>query len=153
MPDRYCFYRMTDDAGSAPNPFYGRCTLAICTPNHQRARLSEGNVTVGVEADPLIRRRRKNQPDSTSARCIVYYMVIDEILDLDSYFRDRRLARKMPNPGGSVIAAHGNNCYYKDRNGDWCSIPGHPHEHDQRTVLQDQKGNRVFIGRQFYYFR
>jgi Nucleotide modification associated domain 2 len=98
MPDRYCFYRMTDDAGSAPNPFYGRCTLAICTPNHQRARLSKGDVIVGVEADPLIRRRRKNQPDSTSVRCIVYYTVIDEILDLDSYFRDRRLRGRYRTP-------------------------------------------------------
>jgi hypothetical protein len=148
----YCFYRMTNDAGSAPNPFYGVCTLAICTPNHQRAELSEGDVIVGVEADPLIRRRRKNRPDSTPVRCIVYYMVIDKIMDLDSYFRDPRFARKIPNPGGSVIAARGDNCYYQDDNGGWRSIPCHPHEHDQRTALQDQIGNRVFIGRQFYYF-
>jgi hypothetical protein len=66
MPNRYCFYRMTNDAGSAPNPFYGICTLAICTPNHQRAQLSEGNVIVGVEADSLICRRRKKWPDSTN---------------------------------------------------------------------------------------
>jgi hypothetical protein len=152
MPDRYCFYRMTNDAGSAPNPFYGICTLAICTPNHQRALLSEGNVIVGVEADPLIRRRRKKRSDSTSARCIVYYMVIDKILDLDSYFRDPRFTRKIPNPGGSVIAARGDNCHYKDDKDVWCSILGHPHEHDQGATFQDQIGDRVFIGRQFYYF-
>jgi hypothetical protein len=152
MPNRYCFYRMTNDAGSAPNPFYGICTLAICTPNHQRARLREGNVIVGVEADPLIRRRRKKRPDSTSARCIVYYMVIDKILDLDSYFRNPRFARKIPKPGGSVIAARGDNCHYKDDNGVWRSVPGHPHEQDQEATLLDQIGNRVLIGRQYYYF-
>ena len=107
---------------------------------------------MGVEADPLIRRRRNKRPDSIPVRCIVYYMVIDEIMDLDRYFRDPQFARKIPNPGGSVIAARGDNCYYQDDNGGWCSISGHPHEHDHRAPLKDQIGNRVFIGRQYYYF-
>jgi hypothetical protein len=152
MRNRYCFYRMTNDAGSAPNPFHGVCTLAICTPNHQRAQLCPGNVIVGVEADSLSKRRRSKRPETTPTRCIIYYMVIDEILDLDSYFRDTRFARKKPNPGGSAIAARGDNWHYKDDDGDWCSLPGHPHEHDQRATRLDQFGNRVFIGRQFYYF-
>jgi len=153
MANCYCFYRMTDDAGSAPNPFHGVCTLAICTPNHQRARLRPGNVIVGVEADRLIeRRRKKNGPHSTPARCLVYYMMIDAILDLDSYFRDARFAKKVPDPGGSLIAACGDNCYYRDDDGVWCSVPGHPHEHDETLIGQDQRGNRVFIGRRFYYF-
>jgi hypothetical protein len=153
MRNRYCFYRMTNDAGSAPNPFHGVCTLAICTPNHQRAQLCPGNVVVGVEADSLSERRRSKRPETTPARCMIYYMVIDEILDLDSYFRDIRFARKKPNPSGSAIAARGDNCHYKDHNGGWRSIPNHPHEHNNgRATLRDRLGNRVFIGRQFYYF-
>ena len=38
---------MTDDTGLAPNPYYGWCTLAVCTPNHQGARLINGDWVAG----------------------------------------------------------------------------------------------------------
>ena len=30
------------DTGFAPNPFWGYCTLAVCTPNHMGVQTSEG---------------------------------------------------------------------------------------------------------------
>src|SRR6056297_3345333 len=96
---KYCFYRMSVDSGFAPNPYYGYCTLAACTPNHMRANLEPGDVIVGVESDGLIRRRRQLLgPDTSEARCLIYYLPIVEVLDLDSYFRDPRFARKKPEP-------------------------------------------------------
>ena len=32
-------YVMTSDKGLAPNPYFGVCSLALCTPNHRNARL------------------------------------------------------------------------------------------------------------------
>ena len=44
---RLCSYVVKYDTGFAPNPFWGFCTLAACTPNHQEPmpktrRLSSG---------------------------------------------------------------------------------------------------------------
>ena len=32
-------YVMTSDKGLAPNPYFGVCSLALCTPNHMNARV------------------------------------------------------------------------------------------------------------------
>src|SRR2546427_8066988 len=40
---RLCSYTVMFDTGCVPNPFYGCCTLALCTPNHQGVRLDHGD--------------------------------------------------------------------------------------------------------------
>ena len=40
-------YVMTSDKGLAPNPYFGVCSLALCTPNHRNARLDVGDWIVG----------------------------------------------------------------------------------------------------------
>ncbi len=162
MYRRYCFYRMTHDSGFAPNPFHGFCTLAACTPNHMRANLGAGDVIVGVESDVLIGKRRgKLGATSTLDRCIVYYMLIDERLTLDQYFTDPRFANKKILPGNPSTATYeqrcGDNVYYHDEEGQWRWLPGHEHDDDKgteitETISKDIEGNRVFIGKTFYYF-
>ena len=36
-------YIVVHDAGLAPNPFYGWCTLAVCTPNHMGVKVTKGD--------------------------------------------------------------------------------------------------------------
>jgi len=86
-------------------------------------------------------------------------MVIDEILDLDTYFHDSRFQAKKPIPESKKpIQRVGDNAYYKTkRNGKWNWISGHRHDPDKSKVItklikQDTTGNCVFIGRDFYYF-
>jgi hypothetical protein len=160
----YCFYRMTDDSGFAPNPFHGYCTLAACTPNHKKAsQLKKGDVIVGVESKELtLQRQSKFGARRTSEKmCIVYYMVIDEQLTLDQYFDDPRFAAKKLPPGDKKALTyeqqHGDNVYYKDEKGDWKWLPGHMHDDKSdgiltRVIKQDLDGNRVFIGKVYYYF-
>ncbi|WP_155628852.1 Nmad2 family putative nucleotide modification protein [Burkholderia stagnalis] len=40
-------YVMTSDSGLAPNPYFGVCSLALCTPNHMNAKLKPGDWIVG----------------------------------------------------------------------------------------------------------
>lgn len=42
-----CTYVVTSDTGMAPNPYHGWCTLTVCTPNHQGARLEKGDWIAG----------------------------------------------------------------------------------------------------------
>jgi hypothetical protein len=78
---KICSYVIKRDTGLAPNPFWGYCSLAVCTPNHQRARLSSGDWIVG------------NSSVSDRQR-LVYAMQIDEVLGFDAYFRDPRFQQK-----------------------------------------------------------
>ena len=48
---KICTYTVKRDKGFAPNPFYGYCTLAACTPNHMNAKLKEGDYIVGFIKD------------------------------------------------------------------------------------------------------
>ena len=42
---KICTYTMTSDTGFAPNPFYGYCTLAACTPNHMHDYLTKAIIS------------------------------------------------------------------------------------------------------------
>ena len=145
---------MQVDSGFAPNPYYGYCTLAACTPNHMRANLEAGDVIVGVEADGLVgRRRRARGAGSTSNRCLVYYMVVEKTLDLDSYFRSPQFAAKKAKPTSHRYERRkGDNVYYRIGS-QFRATPGNAHD-NKRSFLQDTKGDRVYIsGRnEFYYF-
>jgi hypothetical protein len=150
---------MTHDTGFAPNPFHGYCTLAACTPNHQRANLNPGDIIVGYEGEGLKKSRKRSDCETPEHNALIYYMVIDEILDLDKYFRDSRFQVKKPIPGSrKPIQRVGDNAYYKDKStGSWNWIHGHCHNLDKckditTVIKQDTKGDRVFIGRNFYYF-
>lgn len=151
---KYCFYRMQVDSGFAPNPYHRYCTLAACTPNHMRANLKQGDVIVGVEADGLVRRRRSARgTGSTTSRCMVYYMVVEEVLDLDSYFRDSRFAAKKAIPDSRRYARRkGDNVYYRIGSR-FCAIPGNAHD-NAGSFQQDTKGDRVYVSKRddFYYF-
>ena len=151
---KYCFYRISTDSGFAPNPYYGYCTLAACTPNHMRANLDPGDVIVGVEADGLIRTRRAEKGDkSIRSRCIVYYMKIFEVLDLDRYFKGPRFQDKIPDPDSRSYSKRvGDNVYYRVGN-KFRAIPGNMHD-NPGSFIQDTKGDRVYISdrNEFYYF-
>ena len=140
---KICFYIMTRDSGFAPNPFHRVCTLAACTPNHMKypPRLEKGDVIAGVF--------RAGRP----AR-LVYAMMIDEILHLDSYYCDRRFRKKQPRGKGWRSQA-GDNIHFRDANGRWQQDERAAHHRKDKHSIdwrKDVRGNRVYIGRKFIYF-
>ena len=154
---------MTYDSGFAPNPFWGVLTLAACTPNHRRARLVKGDWIIGIESNDLKKRRKKAGLCPDKENLVVYVAKVDEILDLDSYFRDSRFADKKYDQNGGWKKRRGDNVYYKD-NGIWKWIRGHEHDGKQcsffppsktsncELIDKDIKGNKVFICSEFSYF-
>lgn len=76
-------YVMQHDAGLAPNPFWGFCTLAVCTPNHQGSRTQRGDWIVGVS-------------DKRRGYKLIHVMEVDERVHMNDYFRDERFAAKKP---------------------------------------------------------
>ncbi len=135
---RLCSYVVKNDTGFAPNPFWGYCTLAACTPNHMGVRLQKGDWILGHQT-------------VTRGNGLVYAMQVDEALCFDKYFRDARFKRKKPLFGRTWKEACGDNIYARDSRGRWRQHRSAFHTSPEE-IRKDVKHPVVFVGRQFYYF-
>src|SRR4030042_1631710 len=97
-------YVVQKDSGLAPNPFWGYCTLAVCTPNHMGIKAQKGDWIIGTTT---VSRGNK----------LVYAMQISEVLSFANYYTDARFGKKKPIVYGSWRERCGDNIYYKDNHG------------------------------------
>lgn len=141
MP-RVFSYVVVVDAGFAPNPFHGWCTLACCKPQIRRVA-KVGDLVVGL-----------------SRRCesLVYMLAVEERLTFEQYWTDSRFRKKKPNWHGSrIVERCGDNIYEPDGHGGFRQIrSGHwDHESDSENEYNkqhDTSGGAVLAGRDFVYF-
>lgn len=135
---RLCSYIVRYDRGLAPNPFWGFCTVAICTPNHMGIQLESGDWILGT---------------TTSARGnkLLYVMQVFEKLNFNSYYKDPRFQNKIPVIRGNWQQRVGDNMYYQGADGDWKQHQT-LHHRRQEVVKQDLKYPFVFIGTKYFYF-
>ena len=135
-------YVVTYDTGFAPNPFWGRCTLADCKPAIRRTA-KIGDWVVGLS------------PKSDGNR-IVYAMQIDCILSFADYYRDTRFALKIPDYSkGKVVHRCGDNIYRPLPNGDFQqlqSMHSNGTNENPQTKAHDLGGKFVLTAETFYYF-
>lgn len=130
-------YVMQHDSGLAPNPFWGVCTLAVCTPNHQGSRAKSGDWIAGVS-------------DKKRGYKLIYVMEVDERVQMNDYFEDTRFAAKKPNLGGTAQQRCGDNFYSQDGTGRWTQHPNRYHEGPE-CLAQDTRNPWVFVARRFWY--
>jgi len=83
---------------------------------------------------------------------VVYSMEVDEVLDWESYYHDRRFQSKKPPRNGGWKALTGDNIYFLGPNGTLQQDKNAAHHTDKKNQTQDIRGNKVFIGRRFIYF-
>lgn len=146
---KVCAYVMTKDTGLAPNPFHGVCTLAVCTPNHARANLVDGDYIIGVAGVGLC---KKLKPPSEPWR-LIYAMKVDKVMALDDYYNAAAYKLKIPKLNGSRIERCGDNFYKKLADGKLIHT-GESSDHvGPEAIKQDCAGDKVFIGQKdFNYF-
>lgn len=136
MSDLYT-YVMRNDTGLAPNPFWGVCTLAVCTPNHQGSRAKPGDWIVGVS-------------DKRRGYKLIHAMEVDERLHMDDYFRDKRFTKKKPVTDGTARQRCGDNFYSLDKHSRWTQHPNRYHD-GPSCLAQDTRHPWVFVARRFWY--
>lgn len=134
---KLCSYVVVYDFGFAPNPFWGLCTLAACTPNHQGLRLQDGDWLLG----------------NTSAKKgheLIYAMRVSEVLDFDKYYRDPRFEKKK---ASAVDWQHscGDNIYFRDEKGQLDQGTAFFHD-NPKDFKKDTRYPRVFVSDHFFYF-
>lgn len=138
--NRLYTYKVQHDGGSAPNPYNGVCTLAICKPAIRRTA-KPGDVVVGFGC--------KSNGDNELR--IVYCMVVDEEITWDEYIRycSSGLLDKIPknsdDPG---------DCIWKSAKE---IIPNDPRDswsrHDASDFRRDViSGEKVLLSRNYWYF-
>lgn len=135
---RLCSYIVPFDVGLAPNPFWGYCTLAVCSPNHRGVKASVGDWFVGVSS-----KKRGNK--------MIYAMQVSEKLNFDDYYYDKRFLAKRPKLSGNWKEQCGDNFYFLDESGSWQQAPTHYHK-GAEYLKKDTKYPTVFIAQKFYYF-
>lgn len=134
---RLCTYVVRDDTGLAPNPFCGWCSLAVCTPNYQGIRLEPGDWIAGC-----LTKARDHR--------LVYAMEVEEVLDLDAYFKDPRFQIKKPDLRGDWKKRCGDNFYSRAADGSWVQHRNRFHIGIEAKE-KDTRFARVFLGQRFYY--
>ncbi len=135
---RLCTYVLTMDTGLAPNPFWGWCTLAVCTPNRQGARVSHGDWIAGFRA-----RKHGNR--------LIYLMEISEKLHMNAYFFDARFSAKKPDLRGTWEQRCGDNFYSQLPDGTWRQHKNRFHIGSE-YLAKDTRNPYVFVAEHFWYF-
>jgi hypothetical protein len=114
-------YVMTSDAGLAPNPYFGICSLALCTPNHMNARVGIGDWIVGHSC-------------KATGNKLIYAMRVTRVLTMPEYFAG--FPEKRPNPDGDANERCGDNLY-ENTSGKWRRLPSALHN-EVSAFIQDQ---------------
>ena len=143
MTPRLCSYIVKRDSGFAPNPYWGFCTLAACTPNHMGVKLCRGDWIAGF----LSERSRSSRQRSHR---LLYAMEISAVMHMNDYFHDARFQRKKPRLSGNGKKCCGDNIYRQNTSGEW--VQSKNMSHGLSCLAQDTKHPYVFIGREFWYF-
>lgn len=135
-------YVVASDTGFAPNPFWGRCTLANCKPTIRR-KAAIGDWIVGLGRKALGHR-------------LVYAMEVAEILDFASFWHDPRFANKIPDfTRRQVVFRAGDNIYEPLVGGDFRqlqSMHSNGDHEDPENKAHDLGGRRVIVATNFHYF-
>jgi len=138
-------YVVEHDFGFAPNPFFGICTLAACKWGI-RKQAHVGDYIMGTGSAKHERSGR-----------LVYYMVVEEAMTFDQYWKDERFARKRPLLQGSLKFGYGDNIYHRQpQTKRWVQEDSFHSRSGGRVNLTnlrtDTKTDRVLVGTVFTYW-
>ena len=123
-------YVVRYDGGSAPRPYGGACTLAICKPMIRRTA-SVGDWIIGVR--------------SKASDRVVYVMQVSEVVPFTRYWSDPRFTDRRT--GASPVP---DNIYRPNNHGELVQTPNPIHDHTE--TITDLSGRNVLVSKRFWYF-
>ena len=137
-------YTIPVDDGSAPNPFRGMCSLAICKPSIRR---------VAKKDDWVAGLGSKNAQSGDLSRCLVYAMRVEQVLTLEQYDQQARFEwpHRVPNVQSADLSERLGDCIYDYSSGGAPPVQ-RPGVHGDANIATDLRGENVLISRDFYYF-
>ena len=141
-------YVVVSDAGFAPNPFFGYCTLATCKPRIcKSAQVGDWIVGTGSAARDVGRGGH-----------LVYAMHVTEVIDTRSYWIDPRFQFKKPKfiEDQIRVSSSGDNIYEWRGQNSWRQLHSY-HSHSDGTqneahTEKDTRVARILLSDDFVYF-
>lgn len=80
---------------------------------------------------------------------LLYAMKLDNVIEFDEYYHDKKYFKKRPNLDGTWKERCGDNMYYKNKAGSWVQVKTVYH----RGMLEkDTRYPMVFVSNKYYYF-
>lgn len=136
-------YTILVDRGSAPNPFWGICTLAICKPAIRRTA-KPGDWIVGFGS--------RNVDGIDYSGKVVYAMRVHEVMTFPEYdaFCQKQLKGKIPDVTHRDVRRRLGDCQFDfstDSNGKM-----RLGVHTLKNRKRDLGGRNVLLSDQFFYF-
>jgi hypothetical protein len=135
-------YCIPYDNGAAPNPFWGRCTLAICKPGIRR---------VAKQGDWVVGTGSVNSPIGNVRGKVVYAMRVSQKLTMKEYDRytQSELHGKIPLMTSTDHRRRSGDSIY-----DFSTpIPSlRPSVHNEKDRSKDLSGAYVLLSNHFFYF-
>jgi hypothetical protein len=142
MPPTLFSYVVRDDAGSAPNPYWGVCTLVNCKPRIRRAA-QVGDWVVGTGS--------ARSPIGNIKEQVVYAMRVTDKMTLREYdaWAEEYRPEKVPDPRNRDPRRKVGDAIY-DFSGDApLKRPGPHNESNRKTDLD---GKYALLSEYFFYF-
>jgi len=135
-------YRIRYDVGSAPNPFWGLCTLAICKPGIRR---------VAKEGDWVVGTGSVNSPAGDASGKVVYAMRVTQKMTMKEYdrFTRSKLSRKIPLMTSADPRRRSGDSIY-DFSTSTTTL--RPSVHGEGNKETDLSGKCVLLSDHFFYF-
>ena len=141
MPRLFTYTIRVDD-GSAPNPFRGMCSLAICKPGIRRVAQT-GDWVAGLGS--------RNAHSGDLSRKLVYAMRVDNVLSLRNYDKQApdKWPHRIPHVNSADLSERLGDCIY-----DFSTEPPaqRPGVHGAENITTDLSGENVLLSQHFYYF-
>lgn len=128
--ERIYRYVVAYDGGTAPRPFDGLCSLAICKPK----------IRATAEVDDWIIGFRSRRPGE-----VLYAMQVTERLSLGDYWEDHRFHSRRP---GNIHRP--DNIYRSTADGVLEQVPNEVHAAEH--AARDRGGKNVLLSNCFWYF-
>ena len=136
-------YCLRYDVGSAPNPFWGICTLAICKPVIRR---------IAQKDDWIVGTGSKDSPIGDISSHIVYAMKVTNMMSMKEYddYCLKKCANKIPKWDTRDYKHKVGDSIYDYSKGSEPAI--RMSVHDERNKETDLGGEYVLLSFHFYYF-
>lgn len=141
-------YVLAEDHGSAPNPFWGKCSLTICKPHIRRvAEVGDWIIGTGSTNSYLKDKKRKD-----FSKYLVFAMKVTEKMSLKDYddYCKKVLVDKIPNWNSKDWKHKLGDCIYDYSNGNDPILRKSVHE--EFNIPRDLRGVNALISNHFYYF-
>lgn len=143
MSGRLFSYKITNDTGFAPNPFFGNLTLATCKPK-MRDTKRPGDWVAGFTSKRLC-------GDGVGSERLIFLARVTGRLRYEEYFDHPDFQEKIPDLSRSkCVFKAGDNIYQPDGQGGYRQLDNS--NHTEKHKSHDLKSEWVLISEEFYYF-